>query len=110
MKHPQKKTVLITVKAYPNPSSSYGETVCCAGIDINTSEWVRLYPIAFRDLENNKRFKKYSVVEIACAKADKDHRPESFHVDSDSITVKEEIDTKKGWVRRKEIEIGRAHV
>jgi len=31
------KQVLITVKAYPNPSVKYGETVCCAGIDIETA-------------------------------------------------------------------------
>ena len=32
------KRVLITVKAYPNPSKKYGETVCCAGVDVNTTE------------------------------------------------------------------------
>ena len=52
---PEKKTVLVTVKAYPNPSTKYVETVCCAGVDLPTGEWLRLYPIRYRDLEDNKR-------------------------------------------------------
>jgi hypothetical protein len=31
----ENKRILITVKAYPAPSISYGETVCCAGLDID---------------------------------------------------------------------------
>lgn len=36
--------VMITVKAAPNPSEQYGETVCVAGIrlDPDNSGWVRL--------------------------------------------------------------------
>lgn len=58
------KKVLITVKAYPNPSTKYGETVCCAGIDIDTGKWIRLYPIPFRDLDSAKQFSKYTIIEI----------------------------------------------
>jgi hypothetical protein len=38
--------VLITVKAYPNPSAGYAETVCVAGLRIDTDpyEWVRERP------------------------------------------------------------------
>lgn len=42
------KKILITVKAYPNPSKTYEETVCVAGIDIDTGKWVRLYPIKYK--------------------------------------------------------------
>ncbi|MDQ2710039.1 MAG: hypothetical protein M3Z25_21535 [Actinomycetota bacterium] len=40
--------VLVTVKAYPQPSRSYGETVCVAGvrIDTPTPSWTRLHPVA----------------------------------------------------------------
>jgi len=62
------KTVLITVKAYPNPSKKYGETVCCAGIDLQTNSWIRLYPVTYRDLEYSKRFKKYDIIKVKCAK------------------------------------------
>jgi hypothetical protein len=58
------KKVLVTVKAYPNPSKKYGETVCVAGIDLGTGKWIRLYPIQYRDLEDEKKFKKYSIIEI----------------------------------------------
>lgn len=44
----EKKTVLVTVKAYPNPSRKYGETVCYAGVDLSTGEWIRLFPIPFK--------------------------------------------------------------
>jgi hypothetical protein len=59
----EKKRILITVKAYPNPSKTYGETVCCAGIDIDSLKWIRLYPIPFRDLDSEQQFKKYSIIE-----------------------------------------------
>jgi len=99
------KKVLITVKTYPNPSKKYGETVCCAGIDIQASQWIRLYPIPFRDLDFSKRFKKYAVIEVKCSKAPKDHRIESYKVDADSIKILDWLDTKKKWQRRKEIVI-----
>jgi hypothetical protein len=41
------KRVLITVKTYPNPSKSYQETVCTAGID-EDKNWIRIYPVNFR--------------------------------------------------------------
>lgn len=81
------KTVLVTVKAYPNPSKKYGETVCCAGIDTATGEWVRLYPIPYRDLDISQKFKKYTVIKIRCHKALDDHRLESYKVDCDSMAL-----------------------
>jgi hypothetical protein len=44
------RRLLVVVKTYPNPSHSYGETVCCAGVDLATGRWVRMYPITFRRL------------------------------------------------------------
>jgi hypothetical protein len=97
------KRVLITVKAYPNPSKTHGETVCCAGIDIDTGKWIRLYPIPFRDLDSDKQFNKYDIVEVRCKKAPRDHRIESHYVDSDSIRIFETLDSKHGWKQRKAI-------
>ena len=37
----------------PNPSKKYGETVCCAGVTPGGT-WKRLYPIRFRNLQDNK--------------------------------------------------------
>ncbi|MDA8238960.1 MAG: hypothetical protein M0Z67_01180 [Nitrospiraceae bacterium] len=99
------KKVLVTVKAYPNPSKKYGETVCVAGIDLTTEKWIRLYPIQYRDLEDEKKFRKYSIIEIRAHKAPDDTRSESFKVDADSIKVLEWYDTrtKDGWNKRKKI-------
>ena len=97
------KKVLVTVKTYPNPSKKYGETVCCAGIDLETSQWIRLYPIPYRDLEESKKFKKYTILEVQCRKSPNDHRIESYRVDSDSIQVIEWLDTKNKWKKRKQI-------
>lgn len=100
---PEKKQVLITVKAYPNPSKKYTETVCCAGIDLSNNSWIRLYPIPFRYLKFEKQFKKYSIIEIICQKAKDDKRPESYKVDSDSIKIIDWLDTKNKWAKRNKI-------
>ncbi len=100
-----KKKILITVKAYPNPSNKYGETVCCAGVDLSNNQLVRLYPIPYRDLKYEKQFKKYNIIEVDCTPPKDDKRPESFHVNIDTIQVREWFDTKtdKKWSRRKDI-------
>ncbi len=100
----EKKRILITVKAYPNPSHRYGETVCCAGVDLSNSQLIRLYPIPYRDLDKDKKFKKYTIIEVACFPPNDDKRPESFQVNTDSIKVCDFLDTEKGtWKKRKEI-------
>jgi hypothetical protein len=100
----EKKKILITVKAYPNPSKKYSETVCCAGVDLSNSQLIRLYPITYRDLDEDKKFKKYSIIEVDCSDPSDDKRPESFHVNVDTIKVIDQLDTDKGtWERRKSI-------
>jgi hypothetical protein len=104
MPTPETKRVLITVKAYPNPSKKYVETVCCAGIDKDTLQWIRLYPIPFRDLDNSQKFQKYSIIQVRCWKSKEDSRTESYKVDSDSIQKLLFLDTKKDkWQARKDI-------
>jgi hypothetical protein len=99
-----KKQILITVKAYPNPSKKHVETVCCAGIDLGNSQLVRLFPIPFRDLDTGQKFKKYSIIDVTCFKPSDDKRPESFQVIYDSISVVAFLDTERGrWKKRKEI-------
>ena len=98
-----KKQILITVKAYPNPSKKYSETVCCAGVDLSNNNLVRLYPIPYRDLDNEKKFKKYSIIEVDCWKAKDDARSESLKVYPDSIKIIDRLNTKHNWQKRKEI-------
>lgn len=99
------KKILITVKAYPHPSKRYGETVCVAGINVDNGKWTRLYPVTYRDLEENKKFKKYNIIEAKVVKAKKDNRPESFNIDADSIKIVDYFDTGRDrkWAKRKEV-------
>lgn len=99
----ERKQVLVTVKTYPTPSKTYGETVCCAGIDLGTGSWIRLYPVPFRDLDSSRRFSKYAIIEVKCEKAPKDHRVESYRIDRDSIRVLRRLDSKHKWRERGEI-------
>jgi len=96
------KRLLVVVKTYPNPSQSYGETVCCAGVDLATGRWVRMYPITFRRLAG-KQFEKYQVIDCLAAKPTKgDFRPESLRIDQDSIRLVGDPMPAgdKGWLRR----------
>lgn len=98
------KKVLVAVKSYPSPSRRYGETVCAAGVDLNSGKWVRLYPIPFRDLDQNKKFKKYNIIKVQTNRPGRDKRPESYRVNVDSIEILGYLDTKKDkWARRKDI-------
>jgi hypothetical protein len=95
------KRILIVVKTYPNPSAHYRETVCCAGVDLDTGEWVRLYPITFRELVG-RQFAKFQVIRCRVTRPTNDNRPESWRVDQDSIVLegKPIPAGEKGWPRR----------
>lgn len=98
-----RERVLITVKAYPTLSKKYAELVCTAGFREDGS-WVRIYPLPFRSLGDEKRFKKYQWVEIDLEKNPKDRRPESYRPkDIDNIQPLETIDTKNAWEKRREL-------
>lgn len=96
---PPSERVLILVKATPQPSRQYGDTVCVAGVDINgdTARWVRLYPVPFRYMEGERQFSKYDVVSVRTRDAAGDKRPESRKIDAATIEIVQHID---GWHRR----------
>lgn len=97
---PERMKVLITVKAAPQPSESYGETVCIAGLrlDLENQGWIRLYPINFRELESNDKFKKYEVIELEARPSHShDPRPESWRPNITSITT---VGSLKTWKDR----------
>ena len=78
----------ILVKAAPRPSETFGETVCCAGIDLNEN-WVRLYPVSFRQLEDYQKFSRWDHIKYRWSrpKATKDVRSESRRVDPHSVEI-----------------------
>lgn len=69
--------VLILVKTYPVPSSTYDELVCTAGL-LPDGNWVRIYPVPFRMLDEDEQYKKWDWIQLNLeARGKKDHRPES---------------------------------
>jgi hypothetical protein len=95
--------VLVLVKAYPTPSTKYTESVCVAGLRVDTPklEWVRLYPVQFRLLPKEQRFDKYDVIRVKVRRPTSgDTRPESFTPIIETIEKVRHIDTKHGWAER----------
>ncbi len=92
--------MVVTVKAYPSISTKYGETVCVAGIRTDTPgpEWVRLYPLVYRDLQFDLRFTKYQRITLEVADAS-DPRPESLKPNLDTLALGDIISTERRLAR-----------
>ena len=90
--------VMVTVKAAPNPSEAYGETVCVAGLRLDPGHegWVRLYPVNFRFLEEEHTFRKYDVISLKATPANEARR-ESWRPHIDTIKTETHLD---GWAAR----------
>jgi len=96
----QRKRVLITVRTYPTPAWQGIEVSCTAGIT-EAGEWIRLFPVPYRFLSEDRRFSKYQWIDVSVTKAS-DARPESYHLDIDSIQVQSERLPPDGkWQQRK---------
>src|ERR1700678_807667 len=76
----------IFVKASPHVGRKHGETVCCAGVNDN-GEWLRLYPVTFRTLDQARQFRRWDRVRFRWKKPKDDSRPESLRVDHQSIEI-----------------------
>lgn len=103
--HVQAK-VLVTVKTYPTPSERHVETVCVAGVRLDTAlpEWVRLYPIPFRVESFDYEFAKYQIIDVPIqARGTHDPRPESFKPDNEKIQLGEKVSTKHNWDARRKL-------
>ncbi len=89
MAHPghTQQNVWILVKAFPQPSQRYEETVCCAGITEDGSQLLRLYPIRYRRLLPAQKFNRYNLVSLKTYRPTSDHRPESVRVVENSIVI-----------------------
>lgn len=74
------------VKAYPQPSQKYNETVCCAAITTG-GKLIRLYPVPFRHLRGEQQFTRFDWIEADIWKAKDDPRPESYKLEPDSIEI-----------------------
>ena len=76
----QSINVLVLVKASPVMTSELDETMCVAGVRIDSAhnEWVRLHPVPFRDLTDDSKFAKYQSVNVTAIRHHTDRRPEPW--------------------------------
>jgi hypothetical protein len=102
----KKKKVLVTVKAYPEKSTKYGETVCVAGIT-EDNEFIRLYPVLFDYFRGPRNIPKYTWIEVECEKNDKEklQRKESYKIRDGSIKIIDNsyVKSSKKWELRHKV-------
>ncbi len=98
------RRVFITVKTYPTLSKKYDELVCTAGI-LDDGSWARVYPLPFRKLDYENRYKKYQWMELPLAKNSGDPRPESYKITNISKLrlIDKPVGTEQAWAERKRI-------
>ncbi len=92
------------VKAYPALSRKYGEVSCVAGVEMaaNGPRWIRLYPVPFRSLDDDRQFRKYQPVHLRVEAHRGDLRPETRRPDRDSIELRGgPVSSKNGWALRR---------
>lgn len=103
----ERRKILIATKTYPAISTKYKETVCTAGILLDDNEkplqWLRIYPIRYRGLDTDQRYKRWSIISAEIERNDKDYREESYRIDDTSINIIRTIDTKNNWEERKSL-------
>jgi hypothetical protein len=95
------------VKAFPQPSQKYEETVCVAAVTEDGREMLRLYPIRYRHLPKDRQFDRFDLVELDMEHRLGDTRPESRHVVEDSIRV---IESGKQLPTEQKIALWRGHI
>lgn len=96
------KRALIVVRTYPTPAK-HGVEVSCTAAITDDGQWLRLFPVPYRFLDQDKRFRKYQWIEVEVEKA-KDARPESYKLNANSIRILgEPLPTKNCWEARKQI-------
>jgi len=86
----KRERALVIVKAFPQPSQKYEETVCCAGITPE-GEFLRIYPVRYRHLREEQRFTRWDVIEFESTRPIDDWRPESRHVNEDTIRIVQRV-------------------
>lgn len=81
-----KGDAVVVIKAAPQVGKRHGETVCCAAIDLY-GNWLRLYPISFRSLDEGQKFSRWDRIQFKWRKPSDDQRTESRRVEQQSIEV-----------------------
>lgn len=96
----------VTVKAYPAASTKYREAVCVAGVRtdlLGHAEWIRIFPVPFRDLPEAQQFRKWDTVQLKVADHKSDRRPESRRPDLDTMRIVGHLESKHDWAARRAV-------
>jgi hypothetical protein len=82
-------------------ASRYDELVCTAGVTPD-GDFVRLYPINFRDLPYTQQYRKYEWISVQAEKhTGRDVRKESYRPDCDTLRILGTIKAERGdWSER----------
>src|SRR5579885_1172486 len=103
MLNEETKRALIVVRTYPVPVPSGIESSCTAAIT-DDGEWLRLFPVPWRLLPTDQRFRKYQWVEVRVVKASDDARIESFKLRQDGIRIlSEPLSNASAWQAKKNV-------
>src|SRR5437868_15541407 len=95
--------LLILTKTYPSPSKRYRETTCVAALT-KSGEMRRLFPLPYRFLVDETKFKKWEWIQAWVATSASDQRPESRRIDVDSIQLLgRRVGTEDGWYDRQQL-------
>ena len=96
----QRVKILILCKTYPSPSAKHVETSCVAGMTTD-GRLLRLYPVPFRLMNDQSRFKKWQWIEADIEKSRDDHRPESHRSRAGTIAILgNPLPTTDSWAAR----------
>ena len=97
------KRALIVARTYPTPQESGVESSCTAAIT-DTGDWLRLFPVPWRLLPEDQRFRKYQWVEVRVMKASEDPRRESYKLRADGIRIlSSPLSSARGWLAKKDV-------
>jgi len=100
-KPPHAERLLILTKTYPAPSTKHREISCVAALNAD-GKLRRLYPVPFRLLEGDQKFKKWEWIDAKVQRANDDQRPESHRIFVDTIQRKDEVlGTENNWEERR---------
>lgn len=84
--HKKKDECIILIKAQPHRSSKYFETVCCAGVG-RDGKWRRQYPVPFRILDGEQKFRRWDWIKYDYVDGKDDKRVESQKVLANTLEV-----------------------
>ena len=103
MPHEEDISAMVLVKAAPVPTSERGETMCVAAMRLSPEpDWIRLYPVPFRDLADDSKFRKYQEITVRAIRPSGDRRPESWTPLHGSVRRGAIIGTEHGWSTRRQ--------